>query len=353
MLKKFLLLVGILFVSVLPSFASAAEKTELDYKPIDMKEHWAYDSLSTFVNSDLLNGYRVDGEVYIKPDASITRAEFTAILVRVLGLENRTINTAKASFSDVKEGTWYYKSIMIARDYGIVSGMTDTTFEPNTLLQRDQVAVMIVRAFKNTVNFNEGTPKKFTDVKNYWATDSINQASRIGIVSGKTATLFKPSDNATRAEAITMINRALNLEKSNTPADELLQNLALTQQVELFQLLQTSNFNELAQINNTYNTGYSKALVTKSISTLSLFLQNGFDISFSMTGTPQAGVIQKSDRFAVVIVDEMTYKMTVTFAGNTLSGFPPRTIDSITYFLKFMPNENKWQIYSSTLENLL
>ncbi|RBW67606.1 S-layer homology domain-containing protein [Bacillus taeanensis] len=314
--------------------------------PIDIGDHWAFDSLITFVDADLLSGYKLDGETYIKPNTSITRAEFAAILVRVLGLENSPI-TAK-EFTDVKKGTWYYEPIMIARSNGIVNGMTETTFEPNTLLQRDQVAVMIVNTFKATISFNQGTPKKFTDVKNYWATESINQASRVGIITGQTNTLFNPYGKATRAEAITMADRALNLETNNVPADEVLQNLVLAQQVGLFQSLQAKDLTQLAQVNNMYNTGYYKASVTEGIIYLSEFTQNGFDISFNMTGTPKATVVQKSDRFAEVTVNGMTYEITVKFGGSTYT----ETLDSMTYYLKLMPNENKWKIYS-TLEDLL
>ncbi|MGF2617976.1 S-layer homology domain-containing protein [Rossellomorea aquimaris] len=82
-----------------------------------------------------------------------------------------------------------------------------------------QMAVMIHRAFKNTVPFNS-TGKRFTDVPSgYWAEKEINQAAANEIIRGYD-TLFKPRNPATRAQGIVMIHRALRQETSSLPAKQ-------------------------------------------------------------------------------------------------------------------------------------
>lgn len=83
-----------------------------------------------------------DGKTAFRPNDTMTRAEFAAIVVRALGLEP----AAKNVFSDIKPGAWYAAYIDTANAYGIVKGTTATTFEPESKITRQDAAVMVARA---------------------------------------------------------------------------------------------------------------------------------------------------------------------------------------------------------------
>lgn len=78
------------------------------------------------------------------PDAAMTRAEFTSIVVKALGLTPEK----GGAFTDVHAGDWYAGYVGTAYGYGIVTGTTDTTFTPGGTITRQEAAVMTARAAK-------------------------------------------------------------------------------------------------------------------------------------------------------------------------------------------------------------
>lgn len=76
------------------------------------------------------------------PDATMTRAEFAAIVVRGLGLVPKTGD----KFADTPKDAWYSGYVGTANAYGIVKGVTDTTFNPTGVITREEAAVMVARA---------------------------------------------------------------------------------------------------------------------------------------------------------------------------------------------------------------
>jgi hypothetical protein len=77
------------------------------------------------------------------PDSNITRAEFAALLVRSLGLKP---NPALATFTDVKSSDWFAGAVGSAVKAKLVSGFEDDSFKPNDTITREQMAVMVSRA---------------------------------------------------------------------------------------------------------------------------------------------------------------------------------------------------------------
>lgn len=81
------------------------------------------------------------------PGATMTRGEFSAIVVRGLGLPVPS-DGGKHSFTDVTQGAWYYHYVRTAYDYGIVNGVGNNLFYPDGTITRQQAAVMVARAAK-------------------------------------------------------------------------------------------------------------------------------------------------------------------------------------------------------------
>jgi hypothetical protein len=81
------------------------------------------------------------------PDADVTRAEFVAIVVRGLGLHSPLPGNHK-TFSDVSSIAWYKDAVDIAVSYGLISGYNDGTFRPNDKITRAEAVVVIGKAMK-------------------------------------------------------------------------------------------------------------------------------------------------------------------------------------------------------------
>ncbi|MGO4110742.1 S-layer homology domain-containing protein [Paenibacillus sp. YAF4_2] len=319
--------------------AASAEDTMNTYFPGDIDEHWAFNELDNFVSADLLKGYvGQDGEVTLKPDLSISRAEFVSILVRALGL---TSTAAGKTFADVPADKWYSEPIQIASSLGIVNGLTETTFGPNELIKRGEIATMVVRAFTASVTF-EGEAKAFTDVPEYFATPFIKQASQAGIVRGATATTFKPYANATRAEAVVMIQRALDLQSSDLPEDAALTAVIEADETEEVAAINALDFAKLGEVQAKYMTGYSLAFNQYLYEDIESYLDEGYSIKMEKLTPQKLEIVSKSNRFAVVQSTGSTYNVTEVVDGESSTN--PSSYDGV-YYLKKMP-DNSWKIYS-------
>ncbi|AOY75627.1 S-layer homology domain-containing protein [Clostridium formicaceticum] len=183
----------------------ATEKPEAPQpKPVaafkDVAGHWAESYITALVEAGAISGYP-DGT--FKPNNNITRAEFATVLVKALDLE-----MAPGKVFQDTANHWAKDYIATAQANGILSGYDDTTFGANDLITREQMAVMITKAF-NLVATED--VKVFNDADNasVWAANAIEVVSSNGIVSGYPDNTFGPKNNATRAEAVTVIVKAL------------------------------------------------------------------------------------------------------------------------------------------------
>jgi len=167
----------------------------------DIKDHWAEKTIAELVASGAIGGYP-DGT--FKPDQGISRAEFATIVVKAFQLPEKTGKV----FEDTANH-WAKNFIATAAANGIVSGYSDTTFGPNDHITREQMAVMIVKAAKLV----ESQGKTFvdTDKVSDWAKNAVVTASGKNIMSGYPDNTFRPKNNATRAEAATVIIKSLKL----------------------------------------------------------------------------------------------------------------------------------------------
>lgn len=169
----------------------------------DIKNHWAKKYIEKLVINGAVSGYP-DGT--FRPDNNITRAEFITMLVKAFKLESQD----KKIFIDTKEH-WANNFISIAASHEIVSGYEDNTFRPDNLITREEMAVMIAKTTKLKLDIEES---KFTDnsIVSIWAKPYINTVVKNGVIQGYPNNTFQPQKNATRAEAVTIIVRALELD---------------------------------------------------------------------------------------------------------------------------------------------
>ena len=168
--------------------------------------HWGYNAISSLRSKGLIFGYP-DGT--FKPDTSITRAEFVTMLVKALGLNT---SVTSSMFKDVTADAWYYGTVNTATSAGLVSGMGDNLFAPNTLITREQMAMMVVHSLGSKAPIAIGNElENFSDKSTVssWAVSSMRVAVKAGIINGMSTGKIAPLDNATRAQAAEMISNML------------------------------------------------------------------------------------------------------------------------------------------------
>ncbi len=155
-----------------------------------------------------------------------------AICITLSCLSAVNIANAQLPFRDVKKSAYYYSAVEWAVNSGVTSGMTATTFEPNTKCTRGQVVSFLFRASGNSpVN----TANPFTDVKsNKFYYQPVLWAVSKNITSGTSATTFSPSKNCTRAEVVCFLWRVAGCPKptsTNNPFGDVGANKFYTQAV--------------------------------------------------------------------------------------------------------------------------
>ena len=180
------------------------EGTGKDFK--DTKGHWAKAAIESAVQLAIADGYS-DGT--FKPDAVINRSQFAVMLSRALQLPS---TNASSSFADQQAiPTWAAEHINATVAAGLMGGYSDGTFRGNDNISRTEMAVIIARVAHLEVNKTASVT--FTDAANIpiWAQKEVAAAVQAGLIGGKGNNRFEPTASATRAEALTIIMRVLDM----------------------------------------------------------------------------------------------------------------------------------------------
>ncbi|UVI33223.1 S-layer homology domain-containing protein [Paenibacillus spongiae] len=146
------------------------------------------------------------------PTKPISRAEFVTILNRLLGLQY--VNSSLSSFTDVSKNAWYYGWIQAAVQLGLAEGISASKFAPEKQVTRQEAAVLIIRAMKQSAADNTHAAD-FVDTSLIaaWAEPSVASAQRLGLVKGDDNGRFHPKAPITRQETAVMIDRVLQNDK--------------------------------------------------------------------------------------------------------------------------------------------
>lgn len=107
----------------------------------DVAGHANQTAIEALASRGIING---KGENRFDPNATMTRAEFAAIIVRALGLTPKATDT----FTDVAADAWYAGYVGTAYSYGIITGVGGGRFNPGGTITRQEAAVMVARAAK-------------------------------------------------------------------------------------------------------------------------------------------------------------------------------------------------------------
>lgn len=163
---------------------------------LPVKEHTAY-----------IVGYE-DGT--FRPDNDMSRAEAAAIFARLIAKEKGEKISGNADFSDVSKNDWYTDYIGYLSKYDIIKGYEDGTFRPNNNVTRAEFVAMTVRCYDLFNEIGNGSATlKYNDLTgSHWAYKDIAYATSEKWLNGYADGSFKPDINITRAEVVTVVNRA-------------------------------------------------------------------------------------------------------------------------------------------------
>ncbi|MFB0920346.1 MAG: S-layer homology domain-containing protein, partial [Oscillospiraceae bacterium] len=185
------------------------------YNPVtfaDVANHWAKAAINDMGSRMVVTGI---GSSTYEPDRSITRAEFAAVVVRALGLQK---GTTESAFDDVTMTDWFNGYVDTATAYSLITGYDSASYGPNDTITREQAMAIIARAMKLT-----GLSTSLTDgevsalLANYadgaavsdYAKTSTAICLKTGVVTGSSATALSPKAYVTRAEVAVMVQRML------------------------------------------------------------------------------------------------------------------------------------------------
>jgi len=181
----------------------------------DIQGHWAQKDVELMARRLIARGLSDD---IFAPDQEVTRAQATAFLARSLGLEES--NLKGTSFRDVPPQHWASQTIEAAYRAGLVVGTGEGNFEPERTITREEMAALLVRALKKEGwEPAQGGAEDKNNLAVYadsseispWARDSVKVCVSAGILRGRSAAELVPQGKITRAEAMVMLKRMLQV----------------------------------------------------------------------------------------------------------------------------------------------
>ena len=108
------------------------------------------------------------------------------------------------SFTDVKEGDWFYEAVQFAVQYDMMNGTGSNRFQPDNLLSRSMIATILWRLEGSPT----GSSAHFTDVSgSMWYAEAVNWAASNGLVNGYGNSTFGPEDSITREQMAAILYR--------------------------------------------------------------------------------------------------------------------------------------------------
>jgi hypothetical protein len=148
------------------------------------------------------------GDNQFAPNTNLTRAMLVTILQRYAGAGSPAESD---TFTDVPAGRWYAGSVAWASANGIVNGYGGGLFGPDDDVTREQFAAIL----QNFARWLSLDVSKSADISGYedagkvsgWALSSVQWAFAEGLLTGRASTTLAPEGTATRAEAAAMLMR--------------------------------------------------------------------------------------------------------------------------------------------------
>ncbi|MBW7476701.1 cadherin-like beta sandwich domain-containing protein [Paenibacillus oenotherae] len=202
---------GVLYVTISSTSNSVYVVANNEISFNDTVKHWGRPFVELAAAKGLVEG--VGGGKYA-PNQSVTRAEFTAMLVRSLGRGIATGSSSSAPYDDVKPGAWYFGAVATAKELGLLGFASGDRFLPEQSLTREEMATMLAAVIAlEQPKLAQGVMSLdgFKDIgsANVAYLEDIGLMVQLRIMTGTSATMFSPLGETTRAQAAAVFIRTL------------------------------------------------------------------------------------------------------------------------------------------------
>lgn len=185
------------------------------FRDVPAPSNWAHEGIDYCVRHGLMSGF--DATTF-SPDTVSTRAQIVMILYNLSG-DTTDYSKYYVPFTDVRPSTWYYNAVAWGYDKDIVAGMTPTTFAPDGLITREQMAVLLygyTEKYAPAYLGGAASLNSFPDAASVsnWAYAAMSWAVGNGLISGiasNGADYLAPSGGATRAQIAAIMMRYCRL----------------------------------------------------------------------------------------------------------------------------------------------
>jgi S-layer homology domain len=190
-------------VAASPTSRAGTAVTFIDVPP----DYWARPYIHALAASGVVNGYAGD---YFRPNQTITRAEFAALLQDAF--DNESIS-GTTKYKDIETNFWGIPAINSATNTGFLQGYPGDVFRPTQEIPRVQVLVAIVSGLKLPAAANsQSVLQAYGDAKEIpnYALEKVATATNAGLVANAPDhNILAPNRNATRAEVAAIIYQAM------------------------------------------------------------------------------------------------------------------------------------------------
>ncbi|MEO2203904.1 S-layer homology domain-containing protein [Paenibacillus pabuli] len=171
----------------------------------DISSSYAKDAINHLVNEGIAAG---TSETRFEPKKAVTRAEFATFAVRLLGL--KPVKNNISPYNDTRTTAWYYGNVAAMTNLSILEGKGQGTFQPNASITREEAAALLVRMLKQSSGSTGLLSTTYDDAYNIstWARPYVQKVYQLGLMRGSDG-LFRPQEQVTREEAAVMLDAIL------------------------------------------------------------------------------------------------------------------------------------------------
>ena len=176
----------------------------------DVADHWAAFSIAFVTQREVFQG---TGSEMFSPDSGMTRGMLAVVIGRLYERSYGMLNlSGPAEFTDVAAGAYYATYVSWAEENGIIEGDGGGEFDPDRLITREEMALILYRFAK----FLEVSDTEVSEIMlsysditeiSSWAIDAVKYCQVTNLITGRGKGNFAPKETATRAEVATILQR--------------------------------------------------------------------------------------------------------------------------------------------------
>lgn len=202
---------------------------------VDTENHWAQNTINRLAGKGIVNG---TDATHFSPDAPIRRAEYLKMMMELVGIEKKKYRYGECL--DAGASDWYAEYLQSALDRGLIPKEMITSYKVSITVNGNEMSVVYTGAFNGELpidraemavlsmnlyqyaldSSNAGTlplptGERLADIDDVsvWAQPSVRLAVAAGFIEGMDDGSFRPHENATRAQAATILGRILDKQK--------------------------------------------------------------------------------------------------------------------------------------------